>query len=70
MLVVLVDSNETILLLYTVPVSVRVLYFGPAYRNWHCNFGNFCKIFIFAYGVKTHIFDVEIRDKGVIYLYK
>ena len=30
----------------------------------------FSENFIFRNSVKTHIFDVEIRDKGVICLYK
>ena len=33
-------------------------------------FGNFCESFIFMNSNKTHIFYVEIRDKGVIYLYQ
>ena len=68
MLVVLVDSKKAILLLYSVQVSAIDLYFGLAYRNGYCKFGNFCENFIFANSVKTHLFDVEIRDKGVIYL--
>ena len=36
----------------------------------HCKFGNFRKNFIFVNSVKTHIFDIEIHNKGVIYPYK
>ena len=43
----------------------RVVVILPEY----CKFGNFRENFIFANSVKTHIFDVEIRDKGVIYIY-
>ena len=32
----------------------------------NCKFGNFRANFIFANSVKTPIFDVEIRDNGVI----
>ena len=36
----------------------------------YCKFGNFLENFIFANGVKRHICDVKIRDKGRIYLYQ
>ena len=36
----------------------------------YCKIGNFRENFIFANSVKTHIFDVENRDKGLIYLYQ
>ena len=39
-----------------------------ALRPIYCKFRNFRENFIFAKSVKTHNFDVEIHDKGVIYL--
>ena len=46
-------------------------------RSWifflqfaRCKFRNFRENFIFAKSVKTHIFGVEVRDKGLIYLNK
>ena len=36
----------------------------------YCKFGKFPENFISAKSVKSHICDVKIRDKGMIYLYQ
>ena len=41
---------------------------GKTETTHYCKFGNFRENLFSRIAVKTHIFDVEIRDKGLIYL--